>query len=88
MTVAKDEQQEWIRLNDLEIPGCRVFATPTSYTLMTDDDREAAWARDVETQSGPAAMWIAACAAVEHAKIRELRESKGKPQQRRKVVGG
>ncbi|WP_067622826.1 hypothetical protein [Alicyclobacillus acidiphilus] len=87
--MAKEEQQEWIRLDDFEIPGCRVFVTPTSYTLMTDDDRERQWAQDVATQSGPAAMWIAACAAVEHAKIRELRESKSKrPQQRRKVVGG
>jgi hypothetical protein len=50
---------EWIRLAHLEIPGCKVFVRPTSYLVMGEEERDAAWARDVAECRYPANLWIA-----------------------------
>ncbi|GEO26871.1 hypothetical protein AAC03nite_26560 [Alicyclobacillus acidoterrestris] len=74
--------EQWVRLEKLEIAGCKVYAEPTSYILMDAEQREAAWAADVEQRAGAAALWMAAmeCAA----SVEPVQKRK----QYRKVVGG
>ncbi|MBX6396383.1 MAG: hypothetical protein IRY98_11910 [Alicyclobacillaceae bacterium] len=65
---------EWIRLEHLEIPGCKVFVRPTSYLLMSEEEREAAWARDVAECRYPVNMWIAVMRDMQMRKLAASRE--------------
>ncbi|WP_067930666.1 hypothetical protein [Alicyclobacillus kakegawensis] len=54
------EQQQWVRVEKFEIPGCRVFVSPDSLVLLPESEREEVWARSVAERSGPAVLWLAA----------------------------
>lgn len=61
MTMACDEKDnQWIRLEKVEIPRCRVFVMSDSLTLLSEEKREEVWARSITEHSGPALLWMAA----------------------------
>jgi len=54
------KKDEWVRLENRELPNCKVFVSPDSYLLMTPIEREARWSEDVEKENYPASLWIEA----------------------------
>ncbi|EJY56259.1 excinuclease ABC, A subunit [Alicyclobacillus hesperidum URH17-3-68] len=58
------EQEQWVRVEKVEIPGCRVFVSPDSLVLLPETEREEVWARSVRERSGPAVLWLEALEVV------------------------
>ena len=68
----ENEQQEWIRVQKVEIPGCRVFVMPNSLLLLSENEREDEWAQAVAERREPAVLWLQAVEMVHNQEVRPI----------------
>lgn len=63
-------EDEWIEI-ECPTPSCKWFVRPTSYALMSPEDREKKWAEDVANRNYPASLWLDALDAID-ARLRKI----------------
>lgn len=51
---------EWIRLEEYEVPGCKLYVRHSSYTLMTAEERELIWIERIQAKADDVLPWIQA----------------------------
>ncbi|MFB5192936.1 hypothetical protein [Alicyclobacillus fastidiosus] len=56
-------EDKWIEI-EFSVPNCKAFVLPTSYALMTSEERERKWDEDVANNNYPISLWIQAVEAI------------------------